>query len=146
MSKRKNISKSIPIGRTLQTRDEFLESGKGKENIKPDHPSEFDLYRTSVIVDSNRKDELAIIKLTTSEKGKRLKKYRNGKSRFRPYIEISTSEGRAIKLDDKRFSENSFERDVSKHDVNKMKKIALKRVPKPIRENNRKKLKKLKGR
>lgn len=146
MSKRKNISKTIPNGRTIQTRDEFLASGKGKENIKPDHPDKNDLYRLSVIVDTNRKNELAIIKLTTSKKGKKLEGYRNGESRYRPYIEISTSDGQAIKIDNKNFVANSPKKDVKKSDVNKMKRRVLKRAPKPIREENRKLLKKLKGR
>ena len=146
MSKRKNISKSIPIGRTLQTRDEFLESGKGKENIKAGHPNKSDLYRPSVIIDTNRKNELAIIKLTTSEKGEKIKGYRNGKSGYRPYIEIRTSDDKAIKIDNKKFVANSPKKDVKKSDVNKIKRKVLKRAPKRIREENRKKLRALKGR
>lgn len=146
MSKRKNVSKTIPNGRTLQTRDEFLASGKGKENIKPNHPDKNDLYRLSVIVDTNKKNELAIIKLTTSEKGKKLEGYRNGKSRYRPYIEIRTFDDKAIKIDNEKFVANSHKKDVKKSDVNKMKRQALKRAPKQIREENRKRLRKLKGR
>lgn len=33
MSNKKNISKKVPNGRTLQTRDEYLGSGKGKKTL-----------------------------------------------------------------------------------------------------------------
>ena len=51
---KENISKKVPIGRTLQTRDEFLASGKGKKNIKPDHPSKRDLYRRVGVVERRK--------------------------------------------------------------------------------------------
>lgn len=145
--KRKNVSQRIPNGRTLQTRDEFLASGKGKTNIKPDHPNPRDLYRTIAVVDSNRKNELAIVKLTTSEKAKKtLPNYRDGKSKYKTYVEVYDNSGKRIKIDGRKFIINEPSRDLTKAEVNKIKKDALKKAPKPIRTDNRKKIRKLKGR
>ncbi len=65
--KRKNVSQTIPNGRTLQTRDEFFE---GKADYRKPGYEDKGHYRKVVVVDSNRKNELAVVKLTTSKKGK----------------------------------------------------------------------------
>lgn len=147
MSNKKNISKKVPNGRTLQTRDEFLASGRGKKNIKPEHPNSHDLYRRVGVVDSNSKDELAIIKLGT--KGRHsLEDYLKGKSRYNAYIEIEDNKGNKIKIDGVRFVENSRKRDLSKKQVLNMKKNALKNseTSNTLKRSNKKKLHKLKGR
>ncbi len=147
MSKTKNISKKVPNGRTLQTRDEYLGSGKGKKNIKPEHPNPNDLYRRVTVIDSNIQNELAIIKLGT--KGRHsLKKYLTGKSKYNAYIEIEDNNGNRIKIDGVRFVENSSKRDISKEDVTEMKKYALKskETSSRLRNNNKQILHKLKNR
>ena len=147
MSKQKNISKNIPIGSTLQTRDEFLASGKGKKDIKPDHPNKKDLYRRVGVIDSNSKDELAIIKIGT--KGRHsLEDYLSGNSKYNAYIEIYDNKGNNIKVDNIKFIMNKTSRNISKKDINTMKKTALvdKKTSKSLRNSNRKSLQKLKGR
>ena len=147
MSKQKNISKKVPIGRTLQTRDEYLGSGKGKKNIKPDHPNPNDLYRRVGVVDSNNQNELAIMKLGT--KGRHsLENYLAGKSKYNAYIEIADDKGNRIKIDGVKFVENSRKRDISKKDVAEMKKNALKskETSARLRKENKQKLHKLKNR
>ena len=62
--KRTNVSQKIPNGRTLQTRDEFFE---GQEKYRKPGYENKGLYRKVVVVDSNRADELAVVKLTTSK-------------------------------------------------------------------------------
>lgn len=144
---KKNISKKVPNGRTLQTRDEFLSSGKGKSNIKPDHPNKHDLYRRVGVVDSNNKDELAIVKLGT--KGRHtLEDYLDGKSSYNAYIEIEDNKGNRIKIDGVRFVENPKERDLSKKQVANMRENALKNKETSIRlrKDNKEKLHKLKSR
>ena len=146
MSKQKNISKKVPIGRTLQTRDEYLGSGKGKKNIKPDHPNPNDLYRRVGVVDSNNQNELAIMKLGT--KGRHsLENYLAGKSKYNAYIEIADDKGNRIKIDGVKFVENSRKRDISKKDVAEMKKNALKskETSARLRKENKQKLHKLKN-
>ena len=144
---KENISKKVPIGRTLQTRDEFLESGKGKKNIKPDHPSKRDLYRRVGVVDSNANDELAVIKLGT--KGRHtLEKYLNGKSSYNAFIEIEDNKNKPIKIDGIKFVENKPNRDISKQDIDEMLNNALhsNRTSKKLRYTNKQNIKKLKTR
>lgn len=147
MSKQKNISKKIPNGRTLQTRDEYLGSGKNKGNIKPEHPNPKDLYRRVGVIDSNNKDELAIIKLGT--KGRySLENYLTGKSKYNAFIEIEDNKGNRIKIDGIKFVENSNKRDLSQKEIKEMKKKALKdkETSSRLKLDNKQKLHKLKDR
>ncbi len=144
---KKNISKKVPNGRTLQTRDEFLSGGKGKENIKPNHPDKHDLYRRVGVVDSNSKDELAVVKLGT--KGRHsLDNYLNGKSKYNAYIEIEDNKGNRIKIDGVRFVENNTRRDIGHEDVTKIKKDCLlnPKTNNQLKKENRAKLRQIKGR
>ena len=54
----KNISKKIPNGRTLKTSDKHL-PGKNGGKMKN--------KRRVVVVDSNKNDELAVVRITTQE-------------------------------------------------------------------------------
>ena len=146
MAKRnKNVSKTIPNGRTLQTRDEFLESGKGKKNIKPNHPEPNDLYRRVVVVDSNRKNEVAVVKLTTKGKNK-LPNYGRGRSSFKPIVEIRDNQGNFISIDGVKFKENKQKKDLSKKDVSFVKKKSFVKSNPKTREQNRTRARELKGR
>ncbi len=135
-AKRKNVSQKIPNGRTLQTRDEFF-FGDTKYR-KPGYEGK-GLYRIVVVIDSNRKDELAVVKLTTSKKGKNLPDYQKGKSNYRPYVRTKDDENKPIKVGEK-FVENRKKKDVSQKDVNTIKKDVVKI------KKNRNDLKRLKGR
>ena len=145
--KRKNVSQKVPNGRTLQTRDEFLESGKGKTNIKPEHPNSKDLYRRVGVVDSNRNDELVVIKLSTKGRHK-LSNYLNGKSTYNAIIEIHDNDGKPIKIDGIKFQENKPFRDISKRDITKIKKdcMSSSKTSTKLKETNRSKVSKTKGR
>lgn len=136
----KRQSKEIPAGRTLQTRDEFLASGKGKRNIKPDHPDKKDLYRRVGVIGSNSNGEVAVVKLSTKGRHK-LEDYLNGKSRYNAYIEIKDNKGRRIKVDGRKFLENSSERDLSANAVHQIKEDCLNnsQTAKHLREENLKK-------
>ena len=134
--RRKNISQKIPNGRTLQTRDEFLE-GQGKYR-KPGYENK-GLYRKVVVVDSNRADELAVVKLTTSNQGTPLPDYQQGKSKYRPFIETKDNDNKPIKIG-KKFHSNKPTKDMSQKDVNQIKRDSV------VRKDNRDKLRKLKGR
>ena len=139
---RKNVSQTIPNGRTLQTRDEYL-GEENKDFRKPGYEGK-GLYRKITVVDSNRKDELVVIKLTTSEKGIQIETYKQGKSKFRPYVIVEDNNGNPIKITPGKFKENSASADVPKAEVAKMKKIAFKESR--HRTENRQKARKLKGR
>ena len=135
-SQRKNISQKIPNGRTLQTRDEFFE---GQEKYRKPGYENKGLYRKVVVVDSNRADELAVVKLTTSKQGTALPDYQQGKSKYRPFVATKDDENKPIKVG-KKFLPNKQQKDVSQKDVNQIKKDSIKR------KDNRNKLRELKGR
>ena len=114
--KNKNVSKTIPNGRTLQTRDEYFEGQKKYK--KPGYEKKGN-YRKIVVIDSNDLDDLAVVKLTTSSKGITLN-YGNGKSKFRPFVLTKDDEGQPIRTG-KKFVENNPKKDFPKQEVTKIK-------------------------
>lgn len=140
--KRKNVSQNVPNGRTLQTRDEYL--GEENKNYKKPGYENKGLYRKITVVDSNRNDELVVIKLTTSDKGIQIEGYKTGKSKFRPYIIVEDDSGNPIKIKPGKFKENPPGADVPKNEINKMKKEAFKMCKQ--RGENTQKVRELKGR
>lgn len=146
MSKR-NISSKVPNGRILHTRDKDLQGGNGYEKKKSKG-----LYRMVVVVDSNSDDELAVVKLTTSEKGIELPEYKNGKSKYREYILTLDKDNNPIKITPKenkgtgkpRFEEDKPKNDMSKKLVKKIKKDCINN--KTTGKENRNRLRKLKKR
>ena len=139
--KRKNVSQTIPNGRTLQTRDEFLESGKNY--FKPGY-NQKGLYRKVVVIDTNRNNELAVVKLTTKGKHK-LPNYQKGKSSFKPIIETKDNKNNPIVLGSK-FKEHSPKQDLDKKDITKIKKESLKKSSTQTKKNNKIKLRQMKNR
>ena len=100
--------KYVPWGRTLTTNDKYL--GKQKTQSKKTRPV--------VVVDNNKRNELAVVPLST-KKGKnrtRLKNYQQGQSYFKHFVEIEDNEGQPIKVNHK-FRENHKNMDVSRRDV-----------------------------
>ena len=139
--KRKNISQKIPNGRVLQTRDEYLGS-ENKNYRKPGYEGK-GLYRKVVVVDSNRSDELAVVKLTTSPNGIAIETYKNGKSKFKPFVEVQDEKGNPIKTG-KHFVPKTKSNDVPAHEVTKIKKAAFKNSK--AAKTNREKVRGIKGR
>ena len=115
---RKNVSRKIKNGTTLQTRDEYLESGKNYK--KPGYEKKGN-YRKVVVVDSNRNNELAVVKLST--KGKRIQKEK--KTRFKPFVETKDNENKPIKVG-KKFIQNKPKKSLTKKQVSQIKKKLLK--------------------
>lgn len=114
-----NRSEKIPIGRSLQTRDEYIEGGIAKEGA-----DEKAFYRRVFAVETNELDELAVIKSTTSEKGKIIPNY-DGKSRTRPYVYTTDDEGQPIKKG-KKYIENPPSKDIKPEVAEKLLKEAIK--------------------
>ena len=139
IKKNKNVSKTIPNGRTLQTRDEYFE---GAKDYRKEGYEKKGLYRTVVVVDSNRENDLAVIALTTSNKGVELPERK--KSKYRPFVETKDDDGNPIKTG-KKFKENKQKKDLSPKTVSKMKKLAFKNAG-SASEENRKKVRDMKGR
>lgn len=114
-----NRSEKIPIGRSFQTRDEYIEGGIAKEGA-----DEKSFYRRVFAVETNELDELAVIKSTTSEKGKVIPDY-DGKSRTRPYVYTIDDEGQPIKKG-KKYVENPPGKDITPEAAGKLLKESIK--------------------
>ena len=114
-----NRSEKIPIGRSFQTRDEYIEGGIAKEGA-----DEKSFYRRVFAVETNELDELAVIKSTTSEKGKVIPDY-DGKSRTRPYVYTIDDEGQPIKKR-KKYVENPPGKDITPEAAEKLLKESIK--------------------
>lgn len=91
MKKNKNVSRKVKNGQIVHTRDEYF-YGK-KDYRKPDYENKGN-YRMAVVVDSNRDDELAVVKLTTADKGKQIG---TTKSKYKPFIETKDCNSKPIK-------------------------------------------------
>ncbi len=121
MSKNKNISKSIPNGRTFQTKDNFF---FGANNYRKPNTKGKGYYRKVVVIDSNRRNELAVVKLTTSNKGIPINTYKQGKSKFKPFVETKDFRNKPIKKN-RYFIQNSKKDDLNKHQIAEIKKIVF---------------------
>lgn len=138
MSRKKNISIKIPNGRTFQTKDNYF---YGAENYRK--PNVKGYYRRVVVVDSNRNNELAVVKLTTSNKGIPIKTYRQGKSKIKPFVETRDFRNKPIKRN-KYFLENKSSYDFNKNEISQIKRILFKTSKNS--KSNRMRVRKLKGR
>lgn len=111
----KNVSKTIKNGTRIQTRDEYL----GKTDYSsPGHENKRDLYRGAYVVDSNKNDELVLVKLTTH----------NGKSpkgTISEYVKVFDKNGNPIKIDNLHFVVKN-KKSLSKHETTELKKKIFK--------------------
>ena len=114
-----NRSSEIPIGRSFQTRDEFIEGGQPKAGYE-----DKGYYRRVFVIETNNLDELAIIKSTTSEKGKPIKGY-DDRSRFRNYVYTLDDQNNPIKKGAK-FIENPASKDISEEEAARLLKKTMK--------------------
>ena len=125
----------VPQGRTLTTRDNYLGNGKRTGSTKT---------RPVVVIEANEDNDLAVVPLSSRE-GKnrtRLRRYQQGQSYFKHYVEIEDDEGKPIRVNEK-FKENHPNMDVSRQDVEKIKdKVLNKSYP---AAENRKKMDKFRG-
>lgn len=94
MAKRKNISLKVRNGTILHTRDEYI---YGSANYRKRGYENKGNYRKVVVVDSNSRDQLAVVKLY-SNSGKALP---GTKSRYKPFVEVRDDDGKRIKVGSK---------------------------------------------
>ncbi len=138
MAKNKNVSKMIPNGRTLQTRDEYF---LGSATYRKPGYEKKGHYRKVAVIDSNRNNELAVVKLTTSKSGKSIPGEK--KSKYRPFVETRDDKGQPITVG-KKFVENPSHKDLSSRAVSEIKKDTFYKNRNALK--NRKKVRTLKGR
>lgn len=115
-----NVSKRYPNGRTIRTADKYLPLDKRGKSNDPK------AQRRVVIVDSNRYDELAVVRLTTRKQPNTTelkgRKQGNGKTTyFKHFVEITDNENNPIKIDGKKFIENPWAYDLSKQQITAIK-------------------------
>lgn len=121
MSRRKNVSANIPNGTIIQTRDAHLhQTSASRDNpySDPHHPNPNDYYRTTIVVDSNKDDELALVKKTTH----------GGKSprgTYSDYVEVLDSNNNPIKIGE-HFKVKRRQQRISKSEVSKIRKKVFK--------------------
>ncbi len=139
----KNVSQKIVNGTIIMTRDEFLQDNNNYKKPKYKDKKNI-LYRETVTVDSNKNDELAVIKVQSG--GKLEVKNKKGQvEKYNPYIKTKDNEGKPIKIGEK-FQVGDPKYNVSVKNANQMKKEAVKNKSHFISSGNRKALKELKGR
>lgn len=112
----KNVSKRYPNGRTIKTQDKYLPTDKKGKSTKQK------TKRRVVVVDSNRYDELAVVRLTTQNQPNttELRTYKKGNGKttyFKHFVEIMDDEGNPIKIDGKKFIENPWAWDLSADEI-----------------------------
>ena len=131
---KRNVSKNVRNGTILQTRDEYLHN---EGSYRKKGYEKKGNYRKVAVIDSNRNDELAIVKLY-SKSGEELK---GTKSRYKPFVETLDNENKRIRVG-KKFIPNGQK--LSKENVSTIKKDCFTN-PK-VRYKNRKKVRRIKGR
>ena len=134
MSRRnKNISKTIPNGTFVLTNDKFFYGTDGNSEKS----------RMATVIDSNKKNELAIVKYTTSKKHGRKFANSQGFKRHADTVYIKDDTGKPIKLDDVKFKSNP-KRNITSKQANEIKRRSVKESR--YKKKNRKLLKVLKER
>ena len=91
-----NHSKKTPNGTVLNTRDKYLSNKESPHEKQHREKGRAGLYRMVMVLDSNRKEELAIVELTTSKKGKLVSPLSQSRSRARPFIKTKFSDNTPI--------------------------------------------------
>ena len=129
----KNVSKKIPNGTIIHTRDEYFFGSKNYR--KPGYKNKGN-YRKVSVVDSNRNDDLAVVKLTT--RGKSLP---GEKSTYKPFVETLDDDGKPIRIGSKFISRGAR---ISAQAVSVIKKDSFK--DSKTRKVNRRKVRNMKGR
>lgn len=126
---------ALPKGRTLRTRDEYFLGQKNK-NIHPEI-SKTELYRPVAVLEANENGEIAVVKMSTQQKGKGyiyLNDYRDGESYVRPEVLTKNENKQPLRAEKGRMEMNRSEFDLSEEQINKIEKICN------SSKNNRKRL------
>lgn len=117
-------TKSVPIGRTLKTKDKYLPYDPKKVRELKDR-------RWVAVIDKNTDEELAVVRLTDERQPNttRLPTYKKGNRKdtyFKHFVETEDSEGNTIRVDGKKFIENLAKYDLSSKEISLIKDKVLK--------------------
>lgn len=134
--KHRNISKNIPNGLILLTRDEYFENDQNYR--KPGYEKRGN-YRKTIVVDSNKLNELIVVKGSTNGIDLKIP----GIKAIKPYARDKDNEHNPIKISNKFINSN---KKISESNVNKIKKHMLTKERKSVRLKNKKLFRNLKKR
>lgn len=133
MSKR-NISKKVSNGTIVRTRDEHF---AGQKNYRKQGYDKKGLYRSAVVVDSNDKNELALVKETTSNRAEIVV----GDKKYRPHILTKDDKNKPIKEGPKfvikRKKDGTVKNSIGKKNSNEIKKQSIKNSKHGNKNRNR---------
>ena len=116
--------KKIPNGRTLKTKDEYLP-------YDPKQVEELKNKRWVAVIDSNKDNELAIVRLTDENKPNTtlLPNYKKGNKKdtyFKHFVETTDNNGDPIKvIKGGKFQENDKRYDLKQNEIEKIRKKVL---------------------
>jgi hypothetical protein len=144
-----NHSKKTPNGTVLVTRDKYLSNKESPHEKQHPEKGRAGLYRMVMVLDSNRKEELAIVELTTSKKGKLVSPLSQSRSRARPFIKTKFSDNTPIqkitgKFENKHNDQHNYSGDEA--ETFRIYSTSDRHVPKLVKKLNKKELRELKVR
>ena len=114
--KRKNVSQNVRNGTLVITNDKYVFGTDGRS----------DKTRMSIAIDSNRKNQLAIVKLTTSTKHGRQFKNDQKFDRHGDMIYTKDNIGNPIIIEGKKFIKGSDRRSITQAQANEIKRRNVK--------------------
>ena len=133
-SLRKNVSQKIPNGKFIVSNDKYFYGTDGKS----------DKTRMGTVVDSNRKNEVAVVKYTNSTKHGTAFQNSKGFNGHGDKVYTLDNTGKPIKIDNKKFAAPGNNRDITPAQANEIKRRNIQESR--YKAGNRSNLKKLKGR
>ena len=140
-SRDNNVSSKVKIGTVIMTRDEyFLDNNNYVKSEYANKPNI--LYREAIAVDTNKQNELLLVKVQSGGKFTVINKL-GQKEKYNPHFKRLDNEGKPITLNEK-FKRGNPKYDVDEKIANKMKQKAIKNKNINIRKVNIEALKILK--
>jgi hypothetical protein len=142
-----NHSRKTPNGTVLVTRDKYLSNKESPHEKQHPEKGRAGLYRMVMVLDSNRKEELAIVSITTNPKGRLVYLRKNLRDRARPFIKTKFSDNTPIKkVSGKLEKKHENQHDYSEEEAKAFKKYATtdSHVRRDIKKLNKKKIRELK--
>lgn len=127
--------RNTPVGRTLKTKDKYLP-------YDPKKIRELKDKRWVAVIDKNAREELAVVRLTDEKQPNTtyLPTYKKGNRKdtyFKHFVEITDNDGNAIRVDGKRFVENSPRYDLSKSEIDLIQKTVRGHCKQAIQNKNK---------
>jgi Cft2 family RNA processing exonuclease len=122
-----NQSSKLINGTILRTRDKYLPGGASSYHEKEEkHKNKNDLYRKVIIIDTNRKNEIAILELTSDKRGILINPKENDRSRCRPFITRTFSDKKPLILISSKLERSRNDASYSPGEALALKKYCLK--------------------